>query len=138
MPTSYVLDACALIALLADEVGAEVVGNVLIAADEGRTKVYIHEINLLEVYYDVIKVAGSDVAATLLSDVAASSIEVIHSLSDQVFRLAGRLKAQYRISLADAIALSVTHNLGACLLSSDHHEFEPLQEAREAEIRWIR
>jgi PIN domain nuclease of toxin-antitoxin system len=55
--TFFVLDACALIAHFARENGADNVKNILKQAiDDENTKVYMNKINLLEVYYDVIKV----------------------------------------------------------------------------------
>ncbi|GHU25523.1 hypothetical protein FACS1894172_17920 [Spirochaetia bacterium] len=52
----FILDACALIAHFAKENGADNVKNILKnAIDDENTKVYMNKINLMEVYYDVIK-----------------------------------------------------------------------------------
>ena len=54
MNTLFILDACALIALLAGEPGAEKVRNLIQDAIGGRVTIKINQINLLEVYYYVI------------------------------------------------------------------------------------
>jgi PIN domain nuclease of toxin-antitoxin system len=52
----YILDACALIALLAKEKGHEKVRFIIQEAIDGYATVKMNQINLLEVYYDVCKV----------------------------------------------------------------------------------
>ena len=52
---TYVLDACALIAWLRDEAGADQVEALLL--DNGAT-VMIHAVNLCEVYYDCLRSVG--------------------------------------------------------------------------------
>ena len=54
----YVLDACALIALLQDETGADKVAAVFNAASKGEAEIVMHKINLLEVYYGVYRSRG--------------------------------------------------------------------------------
>ncbi|MDR0459857.1 MAG: hypothetical protein LBH62_00215 [Nitrososphaerota archaeon] len=53
MNTFYVMDACALIAFLRDEQGAEAVTAVLKYAKQGKAEICMNSINLLEVYYDI-------------------------------------------------------------------------------------
>lgn len=51
MSDTFVLDACALIAFLANEQGAAEVEEVLKAGSTGEATLYINKVNLLEVYY---------------------------------------------------------------------------------------
>jgi PIN domain nuclease of toxin-antitoxin system len=51
----FILDACALIALLAGESGGENVKKIIQDAVDGNAVVKINKINLLEVYYHVCK-----------------------------------------------------------------------------------
>ena len=51
MSNIYILDACALIALLAGEHGAENVKKIIQEAIDGKINIKINQINLLEVYY---------------------------------------------------------------------------------------
>ena len=50
----YVLDACALIALLQEEPGADKVAAVLNAANNGEAEIVMHKANFLEVYQNLI------------------------------------------------------------------------------------
>ncbi|MDR2855004.1 MAG: hypothetical protein LBV40_02460 [Methanomicrobiales archaeon] len=62
----YVLDACALIALLYDEEGADKVADVIYAADNGEATISLHKLNLLEVYYNAHRSCGKEQADLML------------------------------------------------------------------------
>jgi predicted nucleic acid-binding protein len=51
---------------------------------------------------------------------------------------AGFFKVNYRISLADSIALAMARQLGARLVSTDHHEFDPIEQAGAVQFKWMR
>jgi len=136
--THYVLDACAVIAFLTGEEGAERVKNLLEAAAESSAEVHIHRVNLLEVYYDTYKVGGSEQADRIYKKIFALPISVEDALDDTLLYRAGELKAMNRISLADAIALALTSSLGAVLVTSDHHEFDTIEATERISFMWIR
>jgi len=48
------------------------------------------------------------------------------------------LKATYRISLADAIALEETRESDAVILTSDHHEMDIIEKSEPIRFEWIR
>jgi PIN domain nuclease of toxin-antitoxin system len=50
----YVLDACALLAVLSNEQGADIVENVYEKAVSGEAVLSMHRLNLLEVYYRLV------------------------------------------------------------------------------------
>jgi predicted nucleic acid-binding protein len=130
-----VLDACALIAFLNDEPGAEVVASVF----ETVASVEISVINLLEIAYDALRRTGDTRAAHDVLDAAKHLPLKIHwSIGEEVFQQAARFKADCRIPLADAIALATAGTAGAPLVTSDHHEFDLLQEKTSARFIWIR
>ena len=52
--------------------------------------------------------------------------------------VAMRLKASYKISLADAVALAQTSISGGELLTSDHHEFDAVEKHEDIRFHWIR
>jgi predicted nucleic acid-binding protein len=94
----------------------------------------------LEVYYGFYRDAGSDAATEMLGDVNAAEIEIIGAENDRrIFLEAGRLKASYKMSLADAIFLATAQVDNLIALTADHHEFDAV-ELREKSIRfeWIR
>jgi predicted nucleic acid-binding protein len=130
-----VLDACALIAFLNDEPGADLVDEILRQAPA----VHISAINLLEVAYDAIRTTGEDKAANEIIDaVGQLPIDIRWHIDRRVIAIAARYKSKYRISLADSIALGHAEHQNAPLATSDHHEFEPLEAAGIARILWIR
>jgi len=59
---TFILDACALIALLAGEPGAETVKRIIQNAINGDITVKINQINLLEVYYKICNIYNQDEA----------------------------------------------------------------------------
>jgi predicted nucleic acid-binding protein len=62
MKKEYVLDACGLIAFLSDEEGSEKVESLLKKAERKEHIVYMHQINVLEVYYGIYREVGKDKA----------------------------------------------------------------------------
>ncbi|MDR2869304.1 MAG: PIN domain-containing protein [Deferribacteraceae bacterium] len=136
---AFVLDACALIAYFAKENGAEIIKEIFERAiDNKDTIIFMHKINLLEVYYDVIKTYNEQEAQRMLEIVAEMPIKIIHELNDVVFKRAGLLKSKYRISLADSIALAESTTRSARLISSDHHEFDIIEKQEQVAIQWFR
>lgn len=134
----FVLDACALIAYLSDEQGAEVVGHYLQQADKGLVSIVINKINLLEVYYGLYRDCGKEFADKIFFEITQSNIEIIETITDPVFFEAGRLKSTYKISLADSIVLAETAVRKATILTSDHHEFDAVEQQEPIAFKWIR
>ena len=56
----------------------------------------------------------------------------------EIFTEAGRLKASYKISLADSVALAQTIVSGGALLTADHHEFDAIEKHENIRFEWIR
>jgi predicted nucleic acid-binding protein len=134
----YILDACALIAYLNDENGAEIVENVFHQTLNGQTSVLMGVVNLLEVYYGVLRDVGVYKADEVLKECRSLPIEIINSISDDVFKEAGRIKASYRVSLADSLALGLALTTGDFLLTADHHEFDAIEGKEPIKFVWIR
>jgi predicted nucleic acid-binding protein len=132
------LDACALIAFLNDETGADLVESLLIDAGKGNVNIYMNKLNLLEVYYGDYRADGKETADTMLEFVRNLPITIISEITDSVFEEAGRLKATYKISLADAIVLAETFVCGGAILTADHHELDVVERNEEIVFQWIR
>ncbi len=132
----YLLDACALIAFLSNEQGADTVANLL---KQQSAEVYLAAINLYEVCYDAVRTTGDrQAAAEVLQAVRQLPIVVVWELCDELIVAAARFKTSYRVSLADSIALGMADVIGATLVSSDHHEFEPLVQDKVLDVLWFR
>ncbi len=131
----FLLDACALIALLNDEPGAQRVEAIL-SAD---TSVFMSAINTLEVAYDAVRRSqNNDAAATTLRVVSDANIKILWSLTEEEWLSAARWKARGRLSLADAIALAIAETRNLKLVSADHHELDPLEAEGLIQVEWLR
>ena len=133
----YVLDACALVALIKGEQGADVVWDALNKTATGDAVTLMHEVNLLEVYYGFYRERGKDYADKKLEQ-CAEFFTTIHGLTPAAFAEAGRLKASYRISIADAIVLAQASICGGAVLTADHHEMDIIGQNEKIAFKWIR
>jgi len=138
MNETFVLDACALIAFLNDESGADIVENLLEKAKHGLNDLVMNKVNLLEIYYGIYRDDGFETASGIMQTIENLPIQIISSLSDKVFLEAGRLKAEHRISLADSIAIAEANVRDAQLVTADHHELDALEELESFKAYWIR
>ena len=137
MSDAYILDACALIALLKNENGADAVSDIYEKADKGEAVLLMNRVNLFEVYYGFYKEKGRDYAEKIMNGVMQSVVSVCE-FDREVFKEAGRLKASYKISLADSVALAQTAVSNGTLLTADHHEFDVVEKSEKIAFYWIR
>ena len=131
------LDACALLALFKGERGKDIVAMAYKEAREGKARLFMNRVNLYEVYYDAIRDKGVDYAEMLVRSVEDSVVSICE-FDRAVFTKAGRLKASYKISLADSIALAQAMVLDANFLTADHHEFDIIEGKESIRFHWIR
>ncbi|MDR1291375.1 MAG: PIN domain-containing protein [Planctomycetaceae bacterium] len=134
----FILDACALIALLAGEPGGENVKKIIQDAVDGNVTVKINQINLLEVYYYICNIYDQDNADNVLKKIKEFPIEIIVGLKEKVFRESGRIKSQYKIPLGDAILVAESIIGKWILVTSDHKDIERVEESENIKINWIR
>ena len=74
----------------------------------------------------------------MLKTVEIMPIFVEETIDGRLLREVGRIKSSERLSLADAFAVGLAITSKARLLTSDHHELEPLQEKGVVKIEWFR
>ena len=133
---NYVLDACAMIAFLRGEPGAEVVRDLL---HEPLASCYAHAINLCEVYYGFIRAANAKTARQAIGDLGAVGIQTRRDISGKFWMRVGELKGKIRkISLADCFAVELSRQLEAEVVTSDHREFDPLVVGGVCRVRFFR
>ena len=77
MSGKFILDACALIAFLNDEDGAHKVEQLLSQGDRAPNILFIHEINLLEIYYGVYRDENKELAEQTYVKVVNLPIKVV-------------------------------------------------------------
>ena len=138
MKNIYILDACALVAMLAGEPGATEVRNIIRRAYNDKAHVSMNRLNLLEVYYELFRSYDKEYADDKLEKINKLPVVIIPGISDAVFLEAGRLKATYKISIADAVALAEASVSGATLVTADHHEMNIIDKNEKIRFLWIR
>jgi PIN domain nuclease of toxin-antitoxin system len=132
----YVLDACAMIAYLGGEAGADVVENALLDAS---SQCVAHSINLCELFYVTARKGGEAVAKSAVNDLRAAGVVERSDFDETFWQEAGSFKAsQVKVSLADCCAIVLTNRVGGTLLTSDHHELDPVAAAGLCNITFIR
>ena len=137
--SDYLLDACAVLALLNDEEGADIVSGLLDRAEHGEITLSISAANLIEVYYDRIRVAGSDLADTIIREIYNNfPLSVIETLNPAIVREAARLKAAGKLSFADTILVATARCTGTTIVTCDHVELEPIEQQEHITFLWIR
>jgi len=134
---TFVLDACAVIAFIQAEPGAEVVKDLLINPEENRC--IVHAVNAMEISVDLRRRGAARSAEALEQLLEGIGIHVEESLPHSLWQAAAELKARIRrISMADCVALATADPYGATLVTSDHHEFDPIVEEGGHRILFIR
>jgi len=137
--SDYLLDACSVLALLNDEEGADIVSNLLDRAEQGEITIYMNAANLLEVYYDRIRVAGAHRADAIIREIYdAFPVFVIDTLSQDIVRKAAHLKAAGKMSFADTILVATARCTRATVVTCDHAELEPVEREEGIPFLWIR
>jgi PIN domain nuclease of toxin-antitoxin system len=140
---TFVLDACAIIAVLNAEEGADKVMDVLERAEAGAVSVLMHRANLLEVYYDRWKALDADVAQATLRKIHASPITIVQPvatdlLSDAFLHEAARFKVVYGMPLGDCFLCATASVSKGTIVTSDHTDLDPVEEAEQFPFLWIR
>ncbi len=129
-----VLDACAVIAFIRSEEGAEMVEQWLMQGG-----CVAHVLNLCEVYYDCIRRDGETRADAVLMDLLDAGVSARSDIDEDFWKDVGRIKAAVaRISIADCFAVALARRVGVPVLTSDHHEFDNILEQGLCEVQFLR
>jgi predicted nucleic acid-binding protein len=138
MPEVYVLDSSALLTYLNKERGWQSVAKLLTRMLSDEADVLLHHIHLGEIYYVFYRRAGKARAEEVLADVQHIGIKLQDRVPLALVREAGRIKASYQLSYADALVVGLARWRGARLVSCDRRELEPLEAAGEVAMLWVR
>ncbi|HEW91739.1 MAG: type II toxin-antitoxin system VapC family toxin [Candidatus Parabeggiatoa sp. nov. 3] len=134
-PKMHVFDANALIAWLRNEPGADEVRKLLLTSPICMA----HAINYCEVFYDMIRVEGEEAAQKAMDDLQEVGVTYRDDMNITLCQTAGHIKAVFkRVSLADCFAMALAKQEGATLVTSDHHEFDPLVDKGICKIQFFR
>lgn len=138
MPTidNYVLDSYAVIGYLENEPFADWLQQLLLSARKGRCRLYIHAIQLGEVYYITLREQGKKIADLAYARIKAFPVTVIDAIDEKLLLSAASLKAKFPVSYADAFAAALAQIYAAVLLTGDP-EFKIIEEKGLLTIKWL-
>ena len=131
-----ILDACAVIAMVKNETGSEIVEAYLL---DNQHRCMIHSINLCEVYYGFLRSDGEAFAKQIIQGLQQAGVAIRSDLTISFWQQVGHYKATInRISLADCFALALANQEKGLVLTSDRKEFEPVTRLNICPIEFIR
>ncbi|MBC7333420.1 MAG: PIN domain-containing protein [Actinobacteria bacterium] len=119
MEVKYLLDTSAVITYFSGEDGSENVKNLFSKSKKGEIEVLLPYIALIEFYYVNFKRIGEDCANQRYVYLKSLPVSIIDEISEPYLIQSARLKAQYSISLADALIASYALLEDAVLVHKD-------------------
>ncbi len=114
----YVLDTSAWLTLIEDESGADTIQQLLEAAQAGEVILLTSFMSYMEVFYITLQERDVDEARERLALMAALPTQRVES-SKALGVSAAKLKAHYRLSVADAWIASLANEHKAILVHKD-------------------
>ena len=94
---------------------------------------------LCEVFYDFYRDSGEAAASEAIEDLKWLGVSERNDFDGMFWREVGTLKAIHRrVSLADCCAIALTKRVGGNLLTSGHHELDPIASLGICPIIFIR
>ncbi len=131
---TYVMDACALIAFFNQEKGADNVEHLLMK----NCPCLMSIINIYEVCYDAAKMRCLEDGMKVYQEIKLLPLTIIREVGEDTMKEAIHFKVNYKVSVADSIALGLAKVNNAVMVTADHHEFDVIAQAGELEFHWIR
>lgn len=130
--TSYMFDSFAVLVLLRNESGADLVQRLLDEVKSGRALGYLSAVNLTELVYIVTRRKGREAAMVIVESVTSWGLQVI-DVSTARAVAAGDIKAKYQMSLADAFCVASAVEKKATLVTGD----DEMKPVTEVDIIWL-
>jgi predicted nucleic acid-binding protein len=130
----YALDASAMVALLRNEPGEDVVRRLL---RDPANRCY-PAVNLCEVFYGFARALGEPAARNLIQDLYAVRVISREDMDEPFWQDVGRLKALTRVSLAGCFGMALARRVNGELVTGDHHELDPIVPLGLCQVLFIR
>ena len=102
-----------------------------------KTSVFIHAVNFAEVQYKSEQLLGHKKTTKILADLRTPFIGIMHYLDADLMFYAANLKANYHLSLGDAIGLANTKIMKGTFWTADQ-ALKPIAIKEEISIVSIR
>ena len=118
MLKSYVLDTSAILTFAKGEDGADTVEDILIAAKKDKNHAYMSFISLMELYYITWQEKSETAAKEMIILVKSLPVQKVDS-NERITLSAGRIKANHRLSVADAFIAATAMDKDAILVHKD-------------------
>jgi predicted nucleic acid-binding protein len=118
VPDLYILDTSAIAAFTDQEEGAAEVERLLDAARRDECQIEVCASSLMELYYIALQEKDDDEATKLIALVKAWPVRWVYP-DERLLRQAGKIKAAYRLSVADARIAAVAKLRQAKLVHKD-------------------
>jgi uncharacterized protein len=134
--TSYVLDSYALIGYLENEPFAELIQNLLLSARRKQCHLFLHALQLGEVYYITLREQGKSIADLAYARIRDFPVTLVNIIDEALLLAAATLKASFSLSYADAFAAATAQIHHAVLLTGDP-EFRALEENELIKVQWL-
>jgi PIN domain nuclease of toxin-antitoxin system len=128
-----VFDSFALLALLRNEKGADMVQVLLERANRNDARLHMTEINYAEVKYTALRKGGAKRWIEIAAYIEAVPIQ-FHPIDRVLSDSAADFKAQYRMSLGDACAAALASRMSCEIMTGDP-EFKAAEDVLK--ILWI-
>jgi len=112
----YVLDSHAVLSLVEDEPGAQVVAELLIC---DKAELHLSAISLGEIYYVILRRHGEAAAEEIVGAVLQEQALTVEEVSWPRLKQAACIKGGGGISYADAFVVGLSRELKAVLVSGD-------------------
>ena len=138
MKKIFVLDSSALIAFLSNEPGSDIINGYIKKSENLEICLLLHTINCLEIYYKLLNKTNKKKSEEIIDSILRMPITIVEEFNIEILKIAGELKARYKISVADAVAVGLTYINKATLITSDHHELNIIKKNRIIKIQWFR
>jgi ribonuclease VapC len=131
--SAYVLDSYALLAYFEDEAGGVQVEKILMAAQAGKTKLFLSVINFGEVYYNTFRERSREIADQVRLALEQLPITVVSADMDITLE-AAKLKGAHSVAYADCFAAALGIRKKARVVTGDP-EFNKFDE--RVAVEWI-
>jgi len=133
MKRKRLLDSFAVLAWMQDEAGADKVEGLLLQAQREQVPLLLTVINLGEVYYRIARQHGHPFAQGVIRQLKALPVELCPCDEDLALR-AARIKADFPMAYADAIAVAAAQREEATVVTGDP-EFKKVEHL--VPIEWL-
>ena len=130
-----ILDACAMIAYLRDEPGADVVEECF---SQEPPICLAHAVTMCEVFYDFLRASGEAAAKAAIDGLRSDGVFVREDMDEAFWTQVGRYKVSCKVSLADAFIIVLAERYDAEVITSDRREFTPVAAKGVCRVRFIR